>query len=396
MNSSSFAILRSGFGLAAGSWRVLVALYCFNLILVLPLVLAFRATFAVLLGAFPAIEELFPGFNFMLYNDLTRTFGHAVSMVSASFFPVAVLSLILHAFLGMGLAHVLDAGGSIREFFSAVGSFAGRATRLLLIFLVAGGLLLVAWGFLCGTLFALMTSGQATEDTYLRGILVFVLLMGAALAVVSLGAEYARIFTVRENGRSMLRNAWRGVVFVVSHPVRIVSIHGFLLVSILISAVLYWFLESIVGMTSTVGVILLLFLQQTFVVVRIFIRMWNTAGAVIVSSTVERLAKSGMPRWEPPDTGGPGPQRPSGSRPFPPRDGRPPHRRRGRGPSRPGPTGPGEARPRGGESTTPPPVAPTETPSADGGGQKRRSRRRRRPRRRPGQRGPQGGQGKTE
>lgn len=279
-STGSLTIVRQGFQRAAGKWGVLGLLYALNLLITLPLALAFQNAASALAIGSPAIDELFPAFVYTIYDDFTRVHADAITAFRNMLGPVMLVSVVLHAVLGVGLARVMDTDGFAREFFGGIVTYGWRAVRLLLVWILIAAILVVVIGFVSTMIFTTFTQGNVTEDAYALAAVVVGVLFGLTLSIVILGAEYSRILTVRENRQSMFRSAWDGLVLVIRHPVRMALLHGSVLVSILVAALLYVLVEDVVGMTSAIGVVLMFLVQQAFILFRMFTRMWNTANGV--------------------------------------------------------------------------------------------------------------------
>jgi len=289
--TGSVTLLGQGFRQTASKWGVLGLLYAVNLLITLPLALIFRSALSNLVGESPAIDELFPDFMYMIYNDITRVHGDAIAVFRRMFIPVILVSVPIHAILGVGLARVMETDGSVREFFGGIVSFWGRAVRLLLIYLLIMVVLSVVAGFISAVIFAGITDGNATEDAYVLGGIIVGLIFALVLTVIILGSEYSRILTVTQNRLSMFRSAWDGIVLVFRHPVRMAGLHGTIFVALLFVTGLYWLIEGVVGMTSMAGVLLMLVVQQAFVVYRLFTRMWNTSNGVRLAGIIARSSR---------------------------------------------------------------------------------------------------------
>ncbi len=293
-NTGSLVLVRQGAQRAVSKWGVLGLLYAVNLLLTLPLAMMFRSAMSVMVGNAPIVDELFPGFAYSVFSDLMRAHADAVTVFRNAFGPVAMISIVVHAILGVGLVRVMDTNGGAREFFGGIVSFGWRAFRLFLVWLLFALVLLAVAGFLGVMLFQVVTEGNATEDAYLTGAGIVVLLVGFAVVLISLGAEYSRVVTVRENRDSMFKAAWDGLSFVVRHPVRMIMLHGSVLVVLVLATLLYWLVEDVIGMTSVLGVIIMLIVQQAYILFRLGTRMWHTANAVRMSAL---LAESKRPPY---------------------------------------------------------------------------------------------------
>jgi hypothetical protein len=77
-----------------------------------------------------------------------------------------------------------------------------------------------------------------------------------------------------------------GLQFVVQHPLRMMLQHGTILMVMVGFVLLYWLVEGEVGMTTSGGVVTMLFIQQISILLRISVRVWHTTSAVMLVDAV--------------------------------------------------------------------------------------------------------------
>jgi len=278
--TSSVRILGRSLRMLFQRWPVLLTVQGISFLLVLPVVLAFRATLANAFGTSPVLERMFLEFDHTTYADFMLGQQEAISFFRRTIGPLMLVSIIVHGMLGAGLAVSMAGEGTISEFLKATGRFLGRSFRLLLYAVLLGGSVMALWMIAVGILWSAMTSGNAVESDYLLALIVSGLLVLVPVAIISLSAEYGRILLVRGDRSKVFRALVDGFTFVVKHPLRMLVQHGFIVLNMLLLVVCYWIVEDVVGMTSVAGVLVMLFVQQSSVFGRIAMRGWHTSSGV--------------------------------------------------------------------------------------------------------------------
>ena len=119
---------------------------------------------------------------------------------------------------------------------------------------------------------------EATKDfTAERTILVWnllgALLIVILLCLVNMIFDYAKIATVRERRRSMVLAAFKGLVFVVMHPLRTFGVYYSLGLVALLLPILYFFLGPGTGQSTWTAVLIAMAVGQLYIVARLLLRL---------------------------------------------------------------------------------------------------------------------------
>lgn len=119
---------------------------------------------------------------------------------------------------------------------------------------------------------------EATRDVTVERTVLFWNLLGALAILFLLGLinmifDYAKIATVRERRRSMLLAAFRGFVFVITHPLRTGGVYYALaLVALLLPLIYLWFGPG-TGQSTWTTVLVVFFVGQVYLVARLILRL---------------------------------------------------------------------------------------------------------------------------
>jgi hypothetical protein len=267
-------------------WPVALCLYGVTLLLVLPVVLALRATLAAALMPNPSAEQLIAGFDYTTFVDLMANHKGAIDFLLRSVGPFIFVTIVLHGVFGAGVVAAMAGEGTAAEFLGATGRYLGRSVRLVCYTLLLSLIVLLLWSFAIAAVWSAMTAGDTLEPQYLIAMILVAVLFTLPVAIISLATEYGRVLIVREDRRQVLKSLLEGFRFVFLHPLRMLLQHGSILLAMVLLILLYWAVEGEVGMTSVGGVLGMFLVQQISVFLRIGVRVWNTASAVALVDAV--------------------------------------------------------------------------------------------------------------
>ncbi len=284
--TSTLTILGQSLRSMVRRWPVLLTLYGMSLFIVLPVVLAFRATLANAFLTSPVIERMFTEFDYTTYADFLSSQRGAVEFFQRTIGPFMFVSFFLHGLVGAGVVAAMAGEGTVADFLRATGRYLGRSFRLVIYAIVVGVIVILLWSFGIAAVWGAMTSGDTIESGYVTAAVIVVALFLLPVAILSLATEYSRVIIVREDRRQVLRTFFEGFRFVFQHPVRMIIQHGFILITMLVFVGLYWVVEAEVGMTTAGGILAMLAIQQVSVLARIGIRVWHTASAVALVDAI--------------------------------------------------------------------------------------------------------------
>jgi hypothetical protein len=268
------------------------AVYVCNLLMAAVIAAAFRA-FVAGTDSVSSLAPLFTDFDATLASDFLNRHGEAIGALARAVVPLALLSLAVNVILTGGILSLLSSRQkfSLRGFLRGCGHFAGRFLRVF--FLVC--LLLAAVGGIMITIFAgldALLSSPVTAET--RGNLIAaigILATGFMLVVVVMVGDYARVLTVVDDGRSMLKALWSSFRFILRSAAGAFGVqYLFLLVNIGLF-LLYLSAEWHTGTGSGFLLGFLFVVQQLVMIARAFLRTALFAGEVELAalSAAERL-----------------------------------------------------------------------------------------------------------
>ncbi len=280
-------------GVAAGIWLV-------NLLLALPSAWAMGAILHGSIDDSLVHETMRSGFDMEWYfgfsdkaPGIAASFTPAVVGAGAFFenleawitgelfgrFPglvaLGLLSALLWIFLSGGVLDRFacpEGPTSLPDFARAAGRYFPRFIRLALLSSPAYILIYLAARWFYGLL-ARLTRDVTEERTILALSLLTLGAAAALLVAVRLAGDYARIATVLEERRGMVRALALGFRFVLSRPLRVFGIYGGLGLVWAILLGIYTWVGPGAGPASIVGVLLAFLAGQLMLLARIAVRL---------------------------------------------------------------------------------------------------------------------------
>lgn len=274
------SILRTisfGFRRATTERKMVLVLYAINLVIAIPLTMAWRSVILAGLGDSLASSRLREGLDFTVFQDFMKIHGEGLSAVLYQISWFMIISMLVNTFLAGGIL------GAIRDerekfsassFFSDCGKYFIQFLRLFLIFVVLLFLAAAVFGALVGIADDALTKNVTSEITDLwvnvSALVVFLI----PLTVILMVADYAKIGVVLSNERSMLNSAWRSTRFVFRRFARTLGLEILMVTIPIVFFAMYLSLDLAIGMTSGLTIFVMMVIQQIFMISRAWTKVF--------------------------------------------------------------------------------------------------------------------------
>jgi hypothetical protein len=290
--------LREGARRTLRHGRLIVLLYLCNLaaalVLALPVGAAISKQLANSLESDRLFTNLDPGWiSEMVLQHGTAPFTAFGIVVAA----VSVLFLVLNTFLSGGAIAVFH--NERDTFFGACARFFPRLLRLLLVALVCYGLVLAVNAILASSIARFRENSMEARPWILLGW-ARTLLTLFLLGTVNLIFDYSKIICVVENKRSALKSAIRGYLFVFSRLGKTFSIYWICSLIGLLFLLAYHGFSELIGQNTAAAIILLFFIRQAYMAMRMWVRLWTWASEVAYYEASRQTLSSTIVAPEPP------------------------------------------------------------------------------------------------
>ena len=289
-----------GFQKAAKSPRMLFILYFSNLVMALLLALPFMGFLKNSFGSSALFESLLEGFNFTAFSNLMYYNSDGILAILGSIKWLILAYFLLNVFLTGGIIRTLN-----KEKFTTNNFFSGAAYNFfrflglsVIVTLVQVLFILLVYVPL-GIIFDSLGDKLVSEISYYYwaiGGFVFHLLI---FLLISMIGDYAKFYLVLNDSFNIFKGFWKGIRYVFSRFLKTYFLYLFLLFIPAVVMYLYWYYEKDMKMATGVGILIVFALQQAFIFLRVFLRVWVLssqfkmyADDFIKSSTVQDIVFS--------------------------------------------------------------------------------------------------------
>jgi len=266
---------RTGGGLAWSRIRLVPVVYLIHLLTILIPAFLFFQPISDTLGHAPVADRMTGSLDLSLLTDLLYQAGPELGIAFSSLWALAVLIIVSDAFIDGGLLAILLKGEEARK----VESFFEGGARFILpflrLFLLSCLLLILAAALqqAAGRLLEAIEEELSDEvvSTILmavRGALFLILMAG-----VNLVLDYAKVSMVLGGRRSALSHLKESLAFIWGHKVAVISLYTILAAFVLLLHGGYLLLSGSLSTGTWPGLLLLILLQQLFILSRTWTRL---------------------------------------------------------------------------------------------------------------------------
>ncbi|MCX6133703.1 MAG: hypothetical protein NTU47_07820 [Ignavibacteriales bacterium] len=251
--------------------RMVLALYIVNLLMALPVALAFRDAMVAGFGASMAPAGLMGGLDFTVLSDFMNFHAAELSAVFRQITWAIVVYMLVNSFLAGGVLTILrkEYGGySTSEFFEGCGTYFGRFLRLFVVCAIVLLLLVLIMTLFLAMLSSVFIEDSASEVTTVVFTMVQIVLFFLPVVLLLMIADYTKISIVVNNERRVLKTAWRSMKFVFSHLFKTFGLELLMLLVPVVLFAIYALLDLAIGMTTNLTIVVMLVIQQLFIASR--------------------------------------------------------------------------------------------------------------------------------
>ncbi len=272
-----FKAYSNGFIKAAKLKKMAALIYVITLIMALLLAVPFRTMLGKIAGNTTAINSLVKGFNFSTYSDFLRTAGHALAPFASAAIWFGILYLVFTVFFAGGVLKILtgeDKKFSARIFFESCAAFFFRFLRLafylLILQLIFAFIIFMPLGAILGIASGTVQNEASLFYTALAGIVIYLFFF---LFILTIG-DYAKIIIFINDSPKSFKSVWLSVKFVFKHFFSTYFLYLLLLIAPVLMFLIYFFLDSTIGMISGFTILVMFLIQQILVWLRTWIKIW--------------------------------------------------------------------------------------------------------------------------
>lgn len=263
-----------GFRQVLKNWKMLILFYLINVIWALLITLPFSGMLTKSLGNSLAAKELLQGFDFQIFFEFLKDQPLAMPSLMKNLLIFSLLYLPLTLFFMGGVIKVLYARKQKFSFpFFLVGSyeFFSRFIKLFLLWLI-GAVGIVILNMLVGQGIELITKNFENE---MIGFWFFWLRTAIVLFFVfllNLIFDYSRIITVCEDRDYVFSTFRKAFGFFWKNKANTLGLYYLILLYAVLLTLIYWILAELLHFDRSISVILVILVQQIYVLCRFFIK----------------------------------------------------------------------------------------------------------------------------
>jgi len=272
-----FTAYRTGLISAAKSKKMATVIYAITFLLALLLAIPFRGTLSKIAGNSMDINSMIKGFDITTYADFLRTAGHAISPFVSAAFWFGVLYLVFTVFFAGGVLKILSVENqkfSARLFFENCAIFFFRFLKLAFYLLILQLIFALIVFFPLAEIVAMVSSTVQNEAVLFNIVLIGIIVYIFFFILLLIIGDYAKIILFNNDSRKSLKSIWLSVKFVIRHLFSTYLLYLFILIAPIVFFLIYFYLDSAIGMVSGFNIFFMFLIQQTLIWVRTWTKIW--------------------------------------------------------------------------------------------------------------------------
>jgi hypothetical protein len=257
--------------------KLILFLYAIGLILAIIVARPFYVTLLNEANNSLALNVLTEKFDFMIFSDFMLQSSKALKPFLPLIFVLLLAYILLNIFFAGGVLKVIDEKSF--SFSSFLTSSSGHFFKFLF-FLLFSLICLLVILFLLIIVFAIFIklADGGNERTYALALIIPLLLSFFSVSIVILQADYARIMMYKNENLPAYKAFWPSFGYVLKNPKTLIMFWLILILGLII-LLLYYGIDSLIGMKSGMSIAFMFIIQQLFIVVRTFLKTLTTATA---------------------------------------------------------------------------------------------------------------------
>lgn len=276
--------------------RIVTTIYAVLFLLALVIVIPFGNTIAGIAGNSMAFTKLLNDFNYTVYTDFMRDAEKAIQPYISIAFWTAVLYLIFTIFFSGGILTILkaeDKDKSLKLFWQGCAVYFWRFLRLAIYMLI---LQIIIFAIVFIPLSAIIASMNNTSTepaifyTALAAIIIYLFFLIILLSVT----DYAKIMLSVHDEFRPIRTIIRSFGFVFRHLFSTIGLYKILLVFPVALFILYFIISDKIGMSTGFTIFITFLIQQIFVWLRVFVKIWYLASELDLYSKFDNQKNSAV------------------------------------------------------------------------------------------------------
>ena len=267
----------TGFKAALNTKKLITTIYIITFLMTLVLAIPFGNTIQKEAGNSMAFSTLLKDFDYTVYQDFMHHSAKAIQPYISTAMWMGIFYLLFTIFFEGGILTVLkrkEDKFTLRFFWEASAKYFSRFFRLAIYMMIAQAVIAFISFIILAQILDYVYKSASNEIslfyTTLIGIIIYLLIFISLLTVT----DYAKVMIVENDEYRPFRTILRSFGFVFKHFLSTYSLYLLLLVVPILLFVIYFKIESIIGMSSGWTILLIFIIQQLLIGCRVFIKIW--------------------------------------------------------------------------------------------------------------------------
>jgi hypothetical protein len=267
----------TGFKSAFNTKKLVTTIYVITFLMALMLAIPFGNTIQKEAGNSMAFSALLKGFDYTVYQDFMNHSGDAIRPFISTAVWLGIFYLLFTIFFEGGILTVLkrkEDKFTLRFFWEASAKYFSRFFRLALYMLITQAIIAVIIFIILAQILSSVYNSAPNEIsifyTFVAGVVIYLLIFIFLLIVT----DYAKVMLVENEEYRPFRTILRSFAFSFKHFLSTYFLYLLLLVVPILLYLIYFKLESAIGMTSGFNILVIFILQQLLIWSRVFTKIW--------------------------------------------------------------------------------------------------------------------------
>lgn len=225
-----------------------------------------------------SIHNFLYDFDFTTFRELFSETNVQLNLFFRQGFWIAILFIIISIFLTGGILKIFSDKTypfSIERFINGGREFFSRFFRLSCYMILVACICTLIVSVIFVLIISASWSGTGSEKQLFYISITSLGILLVILIYILIIADYARFIMVRNDSKKVLRSIWMSTKFVTRKIMFTYGLYLMLLVIPLVLIYLYLLLSRVIGMNSGVTVLVMFIIQQGFIWMRVFTRIWT-------------------------------------------------------------------------------------------------------------------------
>jgi len=262
---------------------MILMLYAINLGFAILLTTLFFSSMKSSAGQSLELETILTNFNYTFFVDLMNQSSDVFKNIFKQIKWFAIIYWFLNIFLSGGILQTItNKKFKISDFFAASGRnfFRFIGTSVINIIIHAFVILIIYVPIFY--IIKALSLGFTTERSYYYIAITTLVIHAFAFGIVVMINDYSKIYLLSNESKNIFKAFWQATKFVFSKLYKTYLLFILLISPSLAIFYLYISLYGDIQMASTFGIIIMFFIQQIFILLRIWQRVWIYSSNIIL------------------------------------------------------------------------------------------------------------------